>query len=129
MVILHIASLSFLLHPIGLCAGSAHQQVLCNGYNFWSGIGSDIGEVAIIGGLITIVRHLNCHAKGCYRLGGHLVPGTPYKTCRKHHPYISTGRVSAEHIAAAADKAAQGDNPAPSPGETPAAPPGDAPAA
>jgi len=69
------------------------------GYQFWSGIGSDIGEVAIIGGLITIVRHLNCHAKGCWRMGGHMVEGTPYKTCRKHHPQIPKN-ITAEHIAA-----------------------------
>jgi hypothetical protein len=58
------------------------------GYEFWSGIGSDIGEVAILGGLVTIARHLNCHVKGCWRLGGHAVEGTPFRTCRKHHPNI-----------------------------------------
>jgi hypothetical protein len=112
------------IHFLFATAGGFHFQDLFHplrywGYQFWSGIGSDIGEVAIIGGLITIVRHLNCHAKGCYRLGGHQVAGTPYKTCRKHHPHIPNERVTAEHIAAAADKALYG-TPVPSEGDAPA---------
>lgn len=42
-------------------------------YGFWSGIGSDIGELTLVIAAITvtyhIVRHLNCHAKGCKRVG------------------------------------------------------------
>jgi hypothetical protein len=40
-------------------------------YGFWSGFGSDIGEIALIGGLITMVRHVNCHNKGCWRVASH----------------------------------------------------------
>ncbi len=65
------------------------------GYQFWSGIGSDIGEVAILGGVITLARHVNCHVKGCWRLGGHAVEGTPFRTCRKHHPNIPKSVTSA----------------------------------
>lgn len=50
-------------------------------YGFWSGFGSDIGEMAIAG---AIYKKLNCHQPGCWRIGlhphGHLV------LCRRHHP-------------------------------------------
>jgi len=55
-------------------------------YGFWSGFGSDLGEIAIIGGLISIYRRHNCHVKGCWRIGKHPVEGTTYVVCRQHHP-------------------------------------------
>lgn len=58
------------------------------GYGFFSGVGSDIGELAIIGGLISIYRKHTCHIDGCWRIAKHPVEGTPYVACRKHHPAI-----------------------------------------
>jgi hypothetical protein len=55
-------------------------------YNFWSGFGANFGELAIVGGLLTIVRQHNCHVHRCWRLGRHEVEGTPHKVCRRHHP-------------------------------------------
>lgn len=68
-------------------------------YNFWSGFGSDIGEVAIVGGLVTLVRHHNCHARGCFRLGKHEyeMDGVRYKLCRTHHPAV-TGKPTVADI-------------------------------
>lgn len=63
-------------------------------YLFWSGFGSDL---AYLGAISFAWHHLNCHAKGCYRIGRHPVSGTPFKTCRKHHPEID-GRTSAADI-------------------------------
>lgn len=64
-------------------------------YNFWSGIGSDIGEVTLITavgvGVYTGVRKANCHTKGCWRIGHHQLEGTPYILCRHHHPEIPNG--------------------------------------
>ena len=54
-------------------------------YGFWSGFGSDIAEITLLGGLIAAYRHRNCHVKGCARLGKP-VAGTPYLACWKHHP-------------------------------------------
>ena len=54
-------------------------------YGFWSGFGSDIGEVTILGSIIIGARHINCAEKGCWRLG-HVIPGTTVRTCHKHHP-------------------------------------------
>jgi hypothetical protein len=54
-------------------------------YGFWSGIGSDLGELAIVGGLVTLVRHRNCEVHHCWRLGRHPTDGG-HMVCRKHHP-------------------------------------------
>lgn len=71
------------------------------GYGFFSGVGSDIGEVAIIGGLVSIYRKHNCHVDGCWRVAKHPVEGTPYVVCKKHHPSVPDV-VTAEHVAEAA---------------------------
>ncbi len=57
-------------------------------YGFFSGFGSDLGEVALIGGIWMGLRKINCHVKGCPRIGHYEVKGTPYKVCRKHHPDV-----------------------------------------
>lgn len=64
---------------------------------FWGGIGSCLSEFAILG---LLWRRINCHAKGCLRIGIHHVDGTPYTTCRKHHPdHPGSGAFTAEQIA------------------------------
>lgn len=52
-------------------------------YAFWSGFGSDIGELALIGAVLGMFRKHNCHSPGCWRIGRHLVNGSPW--CNKHH--------------------------------------------
>jgi hypothetical protein len=52
---------------------------------FWSGFGSDLGELAIVGGLATLVRKHNCEVKGCPRLGRHATKAG-HQVCGKHHP-------------------------------------------
>lgn len=58
-------------------------------YGFWSGFGSDLGELAIVGGLISVYWKHSCHAKGCWRIGRHPVEGTHWVVCRRHHPQDS----------------------------------------
>ena len=65
-------------------------------YGFWSGFGSDLGEVTLLAGVLGLWRHHNCHVKGCPRLG-RPVEGTPYVACPKHHPAHSGKRRSVEH--------------------------------
>ncbi len=55
-------------------------------YGWWSGAGSDLSEVAIIGGMASIVRRHNCHAHRCWRVGRLPIEGQPWTVCRKHHP-------------------------------------------
>lgn len=55
-------------------------------YGFWSGLGSDLGELAIVAGLISIYTRHNCHVRRCWRIGRHPVEGTTFVVCRRHHP-------------------------------------------
>ena len=54
-------------------------------YGWWSGAGSDIAELAIIGGLVNIARRHNCEVHHCWRIGRHATAGG-HQVCRKHHP-------------------------------------------
>jgi len=83
-----------------------HTGILHGGpdlyYNFWSGFGSDLGEATLITavgiGVYTAARKVNCHTKGCWRIGHHVLEGTPYILCRHHHPGVPTKGASHEYI-------------------------------
>lgn len=52
------------------------------GYNFWSGIGSDLGEVTLVAMAAGWWHHVNCHEQGCWRKGH---PNSDGKViCKKH---------------------------------------------
>jgi len=72
---------TWLLHWLAVHTGTVNESGPY--YGFWSGFGSDLGEVAIVGGLLTMVRKHNCHQRHCWRIGRHLVDGTPW--CNRHH--------------------------------------------
>ena len=72
----------WLAHFFGFDAGQGNGAH----YLFWSGSGSDIGELAIAGGLAAMVRKHNCHQPRCWRIGRFPVEGTVYTVCRRHHP-------------------------------------------
>ncbi len=76
-------------------------------YGFWSGVGSDIAELTLAGALIEQIRRRNCHVSRCWRSGHFEVGGTPYKTCRKHHPEVPD-LVTPDEVADAAESAAKG---------------------
>ncbi|MGH7732489.1 MAG: hypothetical protein ACREOE_02010 [Gemmatimonadales bacterium] len=96
-----IALLGGIRHWLAVHTGTLHggPDVF---YNFWSGIGSDFGEATLISavsiGVYTGVRKVNCHTKGCWRIGHHALDGTPYILCRHHHPSVPTKGASHEHI-------------------------------
>jgi len=68
-------------------------------YGFFSGFGSDIGEVMIITGMAVGAHHANCHVKGCWRWG-HPVGGLPYRLCHRHNPdhHGEKRNVAIDHI-------------------------------
>jgi len=66
-----------------------------NGYQFWSGIGSDAGEVTLIIGAVTWYYHNQCHVDKCHKIGKH--PFKHYKLCKKHHPGVPA-KVTMLHI-------------------------------
>jgi hypothetical protein len=57
-----------------------------NWYNFWSGFGSDIGEVTIIVGLVAWWKQGECHVDKCHKRGKY--PFQHFKLCRVHHPGV-----------------------------------------
>lgn len=67
-------------------------------YGFWSGAGSDLGEVAILGAVVGAYRKHACHVDRCFRMAKHPVDGTPYVVCRKHHPSVPTEGITPGHV-------------------------------
>ncbi len=96
-----IAFFDVVRHWLALHTGTLHGGPDLY-YNFWSGFGSDLGEATLISavgiGVYTGVRKVNCHTKGCWRIGHHKLDGTPYILCRHHHPDVPTEGASHEHI-------------------------------
>jgi hypothetical protein len=68
---------AWLLHVLGVDNEAGRW------YAFWSGFGSDLSEAAIVGAVLGGYRKHNCHARGCWRIGRHVVDGTPW--CNRHH--------------------------------------------
>lgn len=56
-------------------------------YGFWSGFGSDIGEIALLGAIIATYKHHNCAVPRCYRIAHkkYEIKETKQYVCRKHH--------------------------------------------
>lgn len=72
--------MGWLAHVLGLDDASGGW------YLWWSGTGSDLGEVAIAGAVLATVRRHNCHVHRCWRIARHPVAGTGHVVCRHHHP-------------------------------------------
>jgi hypothetical protein len=100
-IALLIAFFSAVQHWLALYTGTLHGGPDLY-YNFWSGFGSDLGEATLISavgvGVYAGVRKVNCHSKGCWRIGHHPLEGTPYILCRHHHPDVPRNGASHEHI-------------------------------
>lgn len=73
-------------------------------YGFWSGFGSDIGEVTIVGGLVVMVRQHQCQAHRCWRLRFHTT-AAGHAVCKKHHEQVHGGPLTLEDIQDAHDAA------------------------
>lgn len=54
-----------------------------NGYQWHSGIGSDLGELTLVAALLATAKHHNCEHPRCPRLG-HPHPGHGRPVCRRH---------------------------------------------
>jgi hypothetical protein len=63
-----------------------------NGYQWWSGIGSDIGEyvvaTSVVASVVALYKHHQCGEPTCRRLG-HAHPDHGQPVCREH--YHSSG--------------------------------------
>lgn len=61
-------------------------------YNFWSGIGSDLGEVTLVTAVVAMLwgayRKAKCCDPQCWRLGKHPTEGATFHFCHHHHPEL-----------------------------------------
>lgn len=55
-----------------------------DGYQWWSGVGSDLGELTLVVAILGTYKHHACHEKGCWRLG-HRHPEHGLPTCHRHY--------------------------------------------
>lgn len=59
-------------------------------YGFWSGFGSDLEELGILGAagatIYSLVKKFNCHEPGCWRVGNHPTADGRFNLCYRHHP-------------------------------------------
>lgn len=83
-------------------------------YGFFSGAGSDISEIAIFGAVIGGYHRVNCHVKGCWRIGRQHVEGSSFVVCRRHHPsekptHAHIVALHREHVAANRKTISDGD--------------------
>jgi hypothetical protein len=72
--------LHWLTHFLGADDAEGHW------YNFWSGFGADLGQIALFGAAIGLYRKHNCHVHGCWRIAKQQVEGTQWMVCHHHHP-------------------------------------------
>lgn len=69
----------WLVHVLGLDDASGGW------YLWWSGIASDLPELAVLGAVAAHLRRINCHVHRCWRVGRFPVAGTGFVVCRQHH--------------------------------------------
>lgn len=72
------------------------------GYQFWSGIASDLGELTLLVGITAWWTRHNCHVRHCPRLQWKATAASDV-VCRHHHPENpkTAEQVTADHQAAA----------------------------
>jgi len=71
-------------------------------YGFFSGFGSDLGELTLLGGLLAIYKRHNCHTRWCWRFGHHdftdEATGITYRLCRRCQPAHPGRQLRRAHI-------------------------------
>jgi hypothetical protein len=83
------------LHWLAVHTGTAIPNGAYNDYyNFWSGIGSDFGELTLVSAFVvsgyTLYRAHECQSKDCHRLWDHPYEkdGVVHKLCKRCHPEV-----------------------------------------
>lgn len=71
--------MSWLAHWLGLDSASGAPYLALSGFL------ADLGELAIVGGLISIYRRHNCEVHRCPRIARHLTAAA-HRVCRRHAP-------------------------------------------
>lgn len=85
VAVLAVAAISWrfgLQHWLAVHTGSVNTSGSPRNYNFFSGAGSDLSEITILGFAAGWWHKVNCHQDGCFRIGRHVVDGSPW--CNRH---------------------------------------------
>lgn len=72
-------------HWLAYMTGSLNTSGAPPNYNWWSGAGSDLGELAVFGAVVGGWHRVNCHVRHCWRIGRHTTDGG-HTVCRRHMP-------------------------------------------
>jgi hypothetical protein len=87
-IILWILNASPVNHWLAVHTGTVNESGPY--YGFFSGFGSDLAELSILGaigtGVYQLVKKYNCHEPGCWRVGTHPAAGGQFLLCYRHHP-------------------------------------------
>lgn len=94
-----VSAWHWLIHVAGVDYGLPYGH--WGWYNAWSGIGSDLGELTLAGGLAAVYRKHQCHRRRCWRFGHHDFTdektSVTYRLCRKCHPAHPGSRALTRH--------------------------------
>jgi hypothetical protein len=83
---------NWLLHWLAVHTGTVNEPGPY--YGFFSGFGSDLGELALLGAVFHLYWRYTCHEPRCWR-PGHLMADGHTRACWRHHP---DGRPRPGHV-------------------------------
>ena len=90
-----VSSVGLFVHELGRPGATGPH----GGYWFWSGIGSDLGELSIVIAVVSTAllayRKHECHIHRCRRLAWHPDPEHGHPVCKRHHPDHGTAKLAA----------------------------------
>jgi hypothetical protein len=91
-------------HWLAYMTGSLNTSGAPPNYNFFSGFGSDLGEVTIVAALATMYKKHSCHQRWCWRFAHYDLTSPDgsiaYRLCRAHHPaHPGRRQLTRHHVA------------------------------
>jgi hypothetical protein len=90
------------------------HPLLGPGYQFWSGVASDISEITLLAGAFAIYKQHNCKGRWwCPMWAHHKVDGTTASVCHVHHTAEHHERLQRRHNRKHPDRLAHGESPDP----------------
>lgn len=88
---------------VDYCPVPPNMLQSCKAYAFWSGFGSVIPWTlfsmgGLFAGLIVALRRINCHKRGCWRIGRYPIAGGEFKVCGRCQPDWEGKHPPAEYV-------------------------------
>jgi hypothetical protein len=97
--VIHILAFwSIWLHPLGQCPGDAAEVARCKSYNNYSGGFADVGNLTLLGIVLTVYKQHTCRAHWwCPCWAKHKVDGTTASVCHWHHTESAHRKLQQRH--------------------------------